>query len=359
MESARSAGDVGTEMVAANNFVVLHESSGDPSHARRVASEYVKRASQLELGVWERSFRIALSNLDFHAGNYPAVFAAADELLDLPLEERTREALLEQLCLALVDVGRIDEAVRRISATTPRPGDWTWTRQVAWVRTEAALWGGQPLQALDLAEQILSGPESDLNVVFAHVSRAWALLDLGRDPEVQVAASYPGMLAAVPDELAGVRDLHHGNYDSAVGRFDRAVAAWAPFHRRGEIRCLWAAGEAARRHCAPDAVDRLLRAEARAGELGMAPLLGRVHRSLRASGVRRAAPRVRDRSQLLTGREREVLDLVAAGLTNAEIAARLSVSRHTVQSQIASASAKLGATGRTQAAALAGRLQSA
>jgi DNA-binding CsgD family transcriptional regulator len=62
---------------------------------------------------------------------------------------------------------------------------------------------------------------------------------------------------------------------------------------------------------------------------------------------------------LLTEREREVLQLVAAGLTNAGIAARLSVSRHTVVSQIASASAKLGAAGRTHAAALAGRVESA
>lgn len=52
-----------------------------------------------------------------------------------------------------------------------------------------------------------------------------------------------------------------------------------------------------------------------------------------------------------------MLQLAATGLTNAEIATRLSVSRHTVVSQIASASAKLGATSRTQAAALVNRLQ--
>lgn len=358
IRAARASGDVSTEMVAANNFIVLNESSGDPSVARRVAAEFVDRARELGLGVWERSFRIALSNLDFHGGSYPAVFAAADELLDLPLEGRTRETLLEQLCLALVDVGRIDEAVRRISAIAPRPGDWTWTRQVSWVRTEAALWGGQPEQALELAEQLIAGPASDLNIVFAYVSRAWALLDLGRDPAGPVPATHPGMLAAVPDELAGVQELYQGRY-GAVQRFDLAAQKWARFHRRGEIRCLWAAGEAARRADASDAVDRLLRAEVRAGELGMSALLGRIHRSLRAVGVRRAAPRVRDRSQLLTGREREVLQLVSVGLTNAEIAARLSVSRHTVLSQIASASAKLGAASRTQAAALASRLQPA
>jgi DNA-binding CsgD family transcriptional regulator len=85
----------------------------------------------------------------------------------------------------------------------------------------------------------------------------------------------------------------------------------------------------------------------------MVPLLNRVHRSLRAAGLRRAAPRTRDSATLLTGRERQVLALVAQGLTNGEIAARLGVSRHTVVTQIGSASLKLGATGRAHAATLA------
>ena len=358
LRGARAAGDIGTEMAAANNFLVIHESTGDPALARRVAVEFTGRARDLGLGVWERSFRIAATNLDFHAGDYPAVFAAADELLDLPLEARTHESLLEQLCLALVDVGRIDEALRRISVLPARPGDWTLTRQVSWVRTEAALWGGQPQQALELADQLVVGPAGDLNIVFAHVSRAWALFDLGQNPESPPVARHPGMLAAVPDELAGICEMYAGVQSDAVASFDKAASVWAVSHRRGEIRCMWAAGEAARRGSAPDALDRLLAAEARAKELSMVPLLGRIHRSLRAVGVRRSAPRARDRSQLLTERERGVLRLVAAGLTNAAIAARLSVSRHTVASQIASASAKLGASGRAHAAALASRAES-
>jgi DNA-binding CsgD family transcriptional regulator len=167
------------------------------------------------------------------------------------------------------------------------------------------------------------------------------------------------MLAAVPAEVAGACALQAGDDAAAVEHFDRAAAAWASYHRRGEVRCRWAAGEAARRAGAEDAVPRLLAVEEQVGGLGMLPLLGRVHRSLRAAGIRRAAPRGRTGSSLLTDREREVLRLVATGLTNAEIAGRLGVSRHTVVSQITSASAKLGATSRTHAAALAGRLESA
>ena len=55
----------------------------------------------------------------------------------------------------------------------------------------------------------------------------------------------------------------------------------------------------------------------------------------------------------LTGREHEVLGLVARGLTNQQIAARLGIARRTVVALIEAASAKLGAENRAQAAALA------
>lgn len=59
--------------------------------------------------------------------------------------------------------------------------------------------------------------------------------------------------------------------------------------------------------------------------------------------------------QSLTEREREVLSLVAEGLTNAAIAERLVVSVHTVRNHVANLSAKLGASSKLEALAIAVR----
>jgi DNA-binding NarL/FixJ family response regulator len=55
----------------------------------------------------------------------------------------------------------------------------------------------------------------------------------------------------------------------------------------------------------------------------------------------------------LTDREREILDLVARGLTNAEIARRLVVSDKTVRNHVSNVFAKLHVTGRGEAVARA------
>ena len=55
----------------------------------------------------------------------------------------------------------------------------------------------------------------------------------------------------------------------------------------------------------------------------------------------------------LTGREVEVLRLVAAGRTNTEIAAELVVSVHTVERHVANIYLKIGVRGRAEATAYA------
>ena len=61
------------------------------------------------------------------------------------------------------------------------------------------------------------------------------------------------------------------------------------------------------------------------------------------------------RSSTLSGREEQVADLVASGLTNREIAEQLFISERTVHSHLSHIFTKLGLTSRTQLAMWADR----
>jgi len=68
-----------------------------------------------------------------------------------------------------------------------------------------------------------------------------------------------------------------------------------------------------------------------------------------------ASPRAQPFDELaeaLTPRESEVLQMLATGLGNKEIAAKLAISEHTVKFHVASILGKLGAASRTEAVAL-------
>jgi two-component system, NarL family, response regulator YdfI len=57
-------------------------------------------------------------------------------------------------------------------------------------------------------------------------------------------------------------------------------------------------------------------------------------------------------AESLTRRELEVLQMLAAGLSTKEIAARLNISEHTIKFHVASILGKLGAGSRTEAVSL-------
>ncbi|MGW1784619.1 response regulator [Streptomyces sp. NPDC002143] len=79
-----------------------------------------------------------------------------------------------------------------------------------------------------------------------------------------------------------------------------------------------------------------------------------VTRRLIAEFANRERPRAPDaRLDVLTGREREVMRLIAAGCTNGEIAARLVLSPLTAKTHVSRIMAKLGARDRSQVVVLA------
>jgi DNA-binding CsgD family transcriptional regulator len=101
------------------------------------------------------------------------------------------------------------------------------------------------------------------------------------------------------------------------------------------------------------AIDALGRALALYTELGATWDARRVHSRLRELGVRRRLVAAEPETSgwgALTGSELTVARLVAEGLTNREVAERLFVSPHTVNSHLRHAFSKLGISSRVELA---------
>jgi DNA-binding NarL/FixJ family response regulator len=113
------------------------------------------------------------------------------------------------------------------------------------------------------------------------------------------------------------------------------LAAWTAQARRSGVRAV-------------------LRDDATAEELGAAIAAAKaglvvLHPdALQGAAAARAAER-RDRAPVLTPRELEILEMLAEGMSNRTIAARLGISSQTVKFHVASILAKLGAASRTEA----------
>jgi DNA-binding CsgD family transcriptional regulator len=138
-----------------------------------------------------------------------------------------------------------------------------------------------------------------------------------------------------------------------------AVAAWDrlgeplplgyALYRAAEAALAGSAGRAA-------AVTPLCRAAGIASELGATRLLADVIELARRARITLPGePAVAEPAPGLTPRETEVLRLVAAGASNAAIAAELFISAKTVSVHVSSIMAKLGAGSRGEAAAIAHR----
>jgi DNA-binding NarL/FixJ family response regulator len=121
--------------------------------------------------------------------------------------------------------------------------------------------------------------------------------------------------------------------------------------------------EAALERAGSGVVEPMLQAVRALDELGATPAASAARRRLRELGVRtiprgpQAATRAHPAG--LTSRQADVLDLLAEGLTNAEIAERLVVSVRTVDHHVSTILGKLGVPSRRHASRLARSLASA
>lgn len=355
LEFARMENDLAIEFSIANNIIVAHEGAGDPGVGAAFAEEMIARADEFKLLRWRRHFWSTRLNLAMHAGDYGLVAEQAPQLLAGPVIRRTREEVSSAWALSLVELGRIDEG---LEVGEEALADSTLHRSnLHHLRAIAYEFAGRPAAALEEYEPFLLSSENPHRRGLAAPVFQWAAYHAGQPP-VEIPdlteAFELAMLRGVPHELAGIDALRDGSPADAAVEFAAAARLWARHSRQGEVRCRWAEGVAlADAGQAGEAIERLVEAEKVAARHGMEPMLARIRKSLRALGVARSAPRRRRRGEDLTERERQVLFLVARGLSDATIGVRLGVSARTVESQILSARRKLGASNRRQAAAMA------
>jgi DNA-binding CsgD family transcriptional regulator/tetratricopeptide (TPR) repeat protein len=144
--------------------------------------------------------------------------------------------------------------------------------------------------------------------------------------------------------------------DGAAARCEAAAAA---FDELGEgyyaAYFEWRAAEAlvqSRDRQSP--VPLLTRARARAIECGYAGLERAIDKTVRGEQLR-LAPRGTTSEDTLTGRELEVLRLLADGLSNPEIAEKLVIGRRTVRTHVSGILQKLGVATRAEAVSVAYR----
>jgi DNA-binding CsgD family transcriptional regulator len=194
--------------------------------------------------------------------------------------------------------------------------------------------------------------------------------------QVEIEAAIRSVLATRPELQVGDRtDAIQAQLRAERARlagtaspdlWSQVAAAWTELGRpyaAAYARFREAEATLASRGSREAASDALRRARVDAGSLGAAPLLGLIDGLARAGRVPLATPDVGvgeasgDADPYgFTPREREVLELVAGGRTNQQIAERLFITRKTASVHVSNVMAKLGAANRGEAAAMARRL---
>jgi len=334
LEIARGLGDGGAGV--ADAYVMLSTASGEV-HAFDAADRYLvegiahARAHDLDrLAGYMESWQALC---DVYRGRWPLAGERANAVVAQEAAGTTNRVV------ALVALGRLrsrrgdpgalavlDEALE----LAVRSNTLQRLAPVAAARAEAAWLEGRGDDAGREADRVFALAAQKRHPWFSGELSFWRWR----------AGRYPGALdgCAAPFRL------------QIEGRWQESADAWqalgCPYER---ARALADGDEVAQRE-ALAVLDRL----------GASPLAERIRRGMRDAGVR-SVPRgalaaTRRNAAGLTARELQVLELVAQGCRNAEIAARLSRSARTVEHHLESILAKLDVESRADAVAAARRL---
>ncbi|MGY1948057.1 ATP-binding protein [Nocardia asiatica] len=287
------------------------------------------------------------------------------ELIDDSLTERlpplSTAALL--LCHARIMLARGDVDAAATSAATAQPllGDRRWARQyqiqLHTVQSEIARATGNPQRAAEIGAATLSADD-----LAAHHHEAWALADAvartRRAP--MVLGSVTARLPVTTSVDAAYRHACHAVRSGRPADWAAAAASWRDLGQPYELaRALLESAEAELAAGDRAAARSALRSVLELAERLSAPPPAEHARQLaERAGLVLDEPAVRPSlpppgTSGLTPRELDVLRLVSTGASNRQIAAELFISANTAGVHVSRILAKLGASSRTEAAAIA------
>jgi DNA-binding CsgD family transcriptional regulator len=394
VEQAGAAGAVGVRLRAAYHLAMERLARGELAEASSVSHRGVEWADAEGLGL--APFGLDLQHLHFQAHFADGHWDHAQELADgFPVRvTRQAEALLSAMAL-FVDVARGNQAVGERRTWLEPFWDDVFVAYIArGILAEHALWQGDYEGALAEAEAAIDADAWARSPSVIRVTATALAARADRAAQLRAAGDYPG---ADAEAAAGAALLAVAREGASYPARPKAVLG--PEGRGWLARC---EAEYARltRANAPDVWQRVLAefgpgyvyetartqwrlAEAlvEAGRREEAAAVWRAARDtasrLRAAPLGAALDDLARRARLdpgngnrdghgsgsagtsplagLTDREREVLRLIARGMSNRDIGTELFISPKTASVHVSNILGKLGAASRTEAAAIAYR----
>ncbi|HUQ55442.1 helix-turn-helix transcriptional regulator [Lentzea sp.] len=389
IESAREVGAVNTELRGWYYLGLMYYDSGELAEAARVYSQAGERAQETGLtwSTYGLEIRILQVLVHYYLGDWPAAEQASE-----PPGMSVSSTVLARLAAAgtHLTVSRGDLASSERMITELRH-DWHRDIQIALITGgtggELALWRGRPELAVErVADALewtrkLGGPWVLADIRIGAIGVA-GYADIAAKARRKRDAGAAAKAVESGRKLAGHVRLTAKNGVARTASLGPEGRAWLARADAEESRltgagdpelwkaavdgfayglvyeqalCRWRLAEALlgadRRD---EAAEQLRQADEVATRLKAGPLgEAVVSCAKRARITLRAEEPAREQVDLFTPRERDVLGLVASGRTNREVGEELYISEKTVSVHLSRIMAKLGASRRAEAVAIA------
>ena len=385
---AQEAGDLPTEMRVSYNLAAERYDSGDIEGALRLLDAAVERS--VATGLSWSPYGVELQSLQvvarFVAGDWAGSMAATRHA-----GRRPPDGMIARLSTVSLHVAVARGDPPALAMVRAMENEWYRDPMIAMISggcgADLLRWREEPRAALELAERTVEYVEHSwplfLGAIWMSALGLAAAGDLAEHARlVRDESELTEALDAGERLLAQARNVARegsprggvlgpegrawllraeAEYSRVAGasdveRWRRTTEEFGYGHRYEQARSRWRLAEAL---LAADQRDAAA-TEARAAhdvavELGARPLQQAIEALARRGrlDVGIAAPTSPDGG--LTAREREVLALLAEGLTNRQIGQRLYIAEKTASVHVSNILAKLGASGRTEAVTVAHR----